>query len=85
LNLAIVMDPFLRRVLGWAMDAHVTEALTHRALMMAVTTRQTLAVQVMHHSDRGSQYTTSRMVVVPGSSLSFPTVHQTGSLTIYPH
>jgi len=59
LYLAVVMDLFSRRVLGWAMDAHMTEALTHRALMMAVTTRKTLPGQVMHHSDRGSQYTSA--------------------------
>ena len=59
LYLAVVMDLFSRRILGWAMDARMTEALPHKALMMAVSTRKTLPDKVMHHSDRGSQYTSA--------------------------
>lgn len=59
LYLAVVMDLYSRRILGWAMDSRMTEALTHKALMMAVLTRKTLPDKVMHHSDRGSQYTSA--------------------------
>jgi transposase InsO family protein len=59
LYLATVMDLFSRRILGWAMDASMTEALTHKALLMAVATRKSIPNQVLHHSDRGSQYTSA--------------------------
>lgn len=56
LYLAAVMDMFSRRIVGWAMDEHMTEALTLTALQMALETRQPLA-GLIHHSDQGSQYT----------------------------
>lgn len=59
LYLAAVMDLFSRRILGWAMAARMTDALTHRALSMAVSTRNSLPAQLIHHSDRGSQYTSA--------------------------
>lgn len=59
LYLAVVIDLFARRVLGWAMDAHMTAALVQRALVMAIETRRGLVHQVLHHSDRGSQYTSA--------------------------
>lgn len=57
--LAAVLDLFSRRVLGWAMDAHMTETLVHRALRMAIAQRGGCVQQTLHHSDRGSQYTSA--------------------------
>lgn len=55
LYLAVVLDLYSRRVVGWAMDAQQTTALTVTALEMALRQRPVLA-GLLHHSDRGSQY-----------------------------
>jgi transposase InsO family protein len=57
LYLAVVLDLFSRRVVGWAMDSKLdTESLTLRALHMALTDRVPDR-GLVHHSDRGTQYT----------------------------
>ena len=56
LYLAVVLDLFSRRVVGWAMGAHRNEGLVEQALRMALVDRHP-AVGLLHHSDRGSQYT----------------------------
>src|SRR5712691_8991343 len=53
--LAVVMDAFSRRVIGWALDRTVEDELTLTALRMALELRRPPAGWV-HHSDRGSQY-----------------------------
>jgi transposase InsO family protein len=53
--LAVVIDAFSRRVIGWALDRRVEDELTLTALRMALELRQPPAGWV-HHSDRGSQY-----------------------------
>ena len=55
LYLAMVLDVFSRKVVGWAMDMHMRAELILQALEMAVRQRQPSGV--IHHSDRGSQYT----------------------------
>lgn len=55
LYLAVVIDLYSRRVIGWAMDKRQTKSLVIRALMMAVNLRKPSA-GLIHHSDRGSQY-----------------------------
>lgn len=59
LYLAIVMDLHSRRIVGWAMDRCMTQALITRALMMAIALRKP-DEGMLHHSDRGSQYTSKR-------------------------
>ena len=56
LYLAAILDLYSRRVVGWSMAAHMREELTIKALAMACARRKPTAV-VLHHSDRGSQYT----------------------------
>ncbi len=56
LYLAIVLDAFSRRVVGWAMETHLATALVLQALDMAVTRRRPKG-RPIHHSDQGSQYT----------------------------
>ena len=56
LYLAVLVDACSRRVVGWAMAEHLGGALTQDALAMALTRRQPTA-ELVHHSDRGSQYT----------------------------
>jgi putative transposase len=55
LYLAIVLDAWSRRVVGWAMAAHLRTELVLAALDMAVAQRRPTAV--IHHSDHGCQYT----------------------------
>ena len=56
LYLAVVLDLFSRRVIGWAMAATPNEVLIETALRMALLDRQP-SPRVLFHSDRGSQYT----------------------------
>lgn len=56
LYLAVVLDLFSRRIVGWAMSARMTSDLVIDALRMAIQRRQP-APGLLHHSDRGSQYT----------------------------
>jgi transposase InsO family protein len=58
LYLAIILDLFSRKVVGWAMSAHMDSALVETALRMALQTRQPDA-SLLHHSDQGSQYTSA--------------------------
>ena len=55
LYLAVVLDLFSRKVVGWAMDTQMTAELPLRALRMALQSRQPQP-GMLHHSDRGSQY-----------------------------
>jgi len=55
LYLAVVLDAWSRRVVGWAMATHLRTELVLDALEMAQAQRR--ATQVIHHSDQGCQYT----------------------------
>ncbi len=55
LYLAIVLDAFSRRIVGWSMADHLRTELVLDALEMAVGRRKPR--DVIHHSDQGSQYT----------------------------
>jgi transposase InsO family protein len=56
LYLAVVLDLYTRRVVGWAMSDRMTSDLTIQALEMALLQRQPDA-GLIHHSDQGCQYT----------------------------
>ena len=56
LYLAIVLDVYSRRIVGWAMAEHFRTELVIEAVEMAVWRRRP-ATEVIHHSDQGSQYT----------------------------
>ena len=53
--LAIVLDVFSRKVVGWAMANHLRTELVLEALNMAIAQRRPQGV--IHHSDKGAQYT----------------------------
>jgi transposase InsO family protein len=55
LYLAVVLDLFSRKIVGWAMRDHMRAELTIAALTMAIQ-RQNPPPGLIHHSDRGSQY-----------------------------
>ena len=56
LYLAVILDLYSRRVVGWAMRERLDAKLVESAWRMAVINRHPPA-QLLHHSDRGSQYT----------------------------
>jgi transposase InsO family protein len=58
LYLAVVLDLFSRRVVGWAMSQTMDTALVESALRMALRERRPPA-GLLHHSDQGSQYTSA--------------------------
>ena len=55
LYLAVVLDLYSRRIIGWAMQPRMTVDLVQNALTMALWRRKPGA-GLLHHSDRGSQY-----------------------------
>ena len=55
LYLSVVLDAFSRKIVGWAMEAHLRTELVLAALDMAFAQRR--PTSVIHHSDRGTQYT----------------------------
>jgi transposase InsO family protein len=57
LYLAVVLDAYSRRVVGWAAADHLRSELVEQALTMALTHRAPpMGGGLIHHSDRGSQY-----------------------------
>ncbi len=58
LYLAVILDLFSRKVVGWAMDAHMDASLVQQAWHMAVSQRSP-SPDLLHHSDQGSQYTSA--------------------------
>ena len=54
--LAVVLDAFSRRVVGWALDRHLDATVAVVALRMALAAREPAPGTLIHHSDRGVQY-----------------------------
>jgi putative transposase len=54
--LAIVLDAFSRRVIGWCLQTHMQASLAIAALKMALNGRRPQPFGLIHHSDRGVQY-----------------------------
>ena len=59
LYLAVVLDLFSRRIVGWSMSGTMTAELVTDALVMALW-RRGKPKQLLHHSDQGSQYTSEQ-------------------------
>jgi len=57
--LAVIIDAFSRRVVGWAMADHLQASLAIDALTMALAERRPAWGSLIHHSDRGVQYACS--------------------------
>jgi transposase InsO family protein len=55
LYLAVILDLFSRRVIGWTADGRIDQGLAAEALRQALNTRNP-ALGLLHHSDRGVQY-----------------------------
>jgi transposase InsO family protein len=57
--LAVILDAFSRRVVGWAMADHLQASLAVDALKMAIKRRKPRPGSLIHHSDQGIQYACS--------------------------
>jgi len=53
--LAVILDAYSRRVIGWELDSTLEDSLTLAALRMALS-RRAVTPELVHHSDRGVQY-----------------------------
>jgi putative transposase len=54
--LAVILDAFSRKVVGWSMQDHLEASLALEALQMALESRRFGRGELVHHSDRGTQY-----------------------------
>jgi len=61
--LAVVLDAYSRRCIGWALSRHIDTELALKALRMALETR-TVQPGLVHHSDRGVQYAAADYVAL---------------------
>ena len=61
--LAVILDAYSRRCIGWALSRHIDTQLTLAALRMALQTRN-FQPGLMHHSDRGVQYAAADYVAL---------------------
>ena len=78
LYLAAVMDLFSRRIVGWAMAEQITAELTCDALRMALRQRQPES-GLIHHSDRGAQYTADSFQALLRSNAIQPSMSGKGN------
>jgi len=62
---AFVLDVYSRRIVGWQFAGHMRAELVVDALQMALAARERVEhVELVHHSDRGAQYTSSELAAV---------------------
>ena len=78
LYLAVILDLYSRRVIGWAMGHRLTVELAEQALTMALANRSPKA-GLLHHSDRGSQYAATRYQRLLGEHGITPSMSRTGN------
>lgn len=57
LYIAVVLDLYSRKIVGWSMQSQMTAQLVTDALLMAIWRRRPKNADLLHHSDQGSQYT----------------------------
>src|SRR5438093_2450481 len=77
--LAIVLDAFSRRVVGWAVEVHLRAALAVAALQMALAARRPQPGQLIHHSDRGVQYACAEYSALLGAHGIQPSMSRVAS------
>jgi transposase InsO family protein len=71
--LAVILDAFSRRVIGWALGRTLEAELAVTALRMALVERQPPS-GLVHHSDRGVQYADGGMVLLQYLGVGFGSV-----------
>jgi putative transposase len=77
LYLAVVLDLFTRKIVGWAMRGHMRAELTTAAMAIQ---RQKPSPGLIHHSDRGSQYAAADYRKVLGAAGMIPSMSRKGNL-----
>ena len=77
--LAVVIDAFSRRVVGWAVEVHLRAALAVTALQMALSARRPQPGQLIHHSDRGVQYACAEYSALLAAHGIQPSMSRVGS------
>jgi len=89
LYLAVLLDLYSRRVVGWAMSEHNDEALTLAALHMAIDHRQPES-GLVHHSDRGTTYASAGFwggglgqAVVGGRGVAEPVSYAENTFSVF--
>lgn len=78
LYLAVILDLFNRKVVGWSMRDHMRAELTIAALTMAIQRRRP-GVGLIHHSDRGSQYAAGDYRVILQAAAIIPSMSRKGN------
>ena len=78
LYLAVVLDLYSRRVIGWSMHETMDTELVKAALHMALQDRQP-AAGVLHHSDQGSQYTSDAYCAMLNAALAQRSMSRVGN------
>lgn len=76
--LAVVLDAFSRKVIGWAMADHLQASLALQALEMALRRRPVVPGGLVHHSDRGVQYACADYVLRLGQAGIQPSMSRVG-------
>jgi putative transposase len=77
--LAVVLDAFSRRVIGWALEKHLRVELTLAALNMAIEARRPAPGTLIHHSDRGVQYACRDYTLVLAAHEIEPSMSRVGN------
>jgi transposase InsO family protein len=67
--LAVLLDAFSRKVIGWALETHLEVTLLLAALEMAIKARKPAPGTLIHHSDRGVRYACREYTAVLAASL----------------
>jgi putative transposase len=78
LYLAVVMDLYSRKIIGWSMSAQITADLVENALRMALYERQP-DPGLLHHSDRGVQYASEQVRLILAAHQITVSMSRTGN------
>lgn len=82
--LAVVMDVFSRKIIGWALDTHRRQDLTMQALRQAIGNRRRTST-LLFHSDRGVEYGASRYREMLADHQIMPSMNRPGHCTDNAH
>jgi putative transposase len=75
--LAVILDAFSRKVVGWALERTMATRLTKTALERAIAARQPVP-GLVHHSNRGLQYASAEYVQVLKEHQMIPSMSRAG-------
>ncbi len=76
--LAVILDAFSRKVVGWALADHMAASLALDALRMALETRRPGPGELVHHSDRGVQYACADYTLALEAACVIPSMSRGG-------